>query len=336
MGDEVCPLNSCRTPWFRQRSTWWLKITRSSLSWVSWQTGQMRVRLLSSHDCGCCKVTVFMSLLITKVFWTESSMRLCWFFQRASLFDTETSLSFSSSITQSLLHFSNSSRSFCTSRSESESETVCWFGLREEWWRHWSICVLKVFKSVVSTLLKHTGQVRLSDDVPPQPDVDARASDGETQPFSNKSEAVEIFSCAFLGDSPTFWVEVYVEVITGASWACSSSCLFAFPVWILSLLAWAIWKKDCLGSLLFRLPSNTLFLVHTGSSCCRLHFCTKGGQGKGWVWREWTGTGFSSNFWSISLVELLECTFPGWRNPRMLFCWGFLSSELTNVEILTP
>lgn len=328
--DDVCPLSSCRTSWFRQRSTWWLKTVRSSVSWVSWHTGQMRTGLLSSQGWGCWELTVSLSLLINRSVWVEWFFTLCWrwgptpFGSASSLFFASSSSS-SASASHSSLHFSSTlQRSFSESKSDSESETVLWFGFAGHSLRHWSMWLLKTFKSVVSTRLKHTGQVRLSDAAPSQPDVDARAS--------TKSEAVWGM-CAFVGDSTPFSVAEYLEVISQTV-STSSSCVPELAAWSCNLLAWALWKKDCWGSSPLCPPSDALCLLRQGNSTCFWHFCA-GGRPAG-LWTEWLDRCSFAGSSCVPWTGPLESALPGWRKPTMLLCRGFLSSELTKAEIRTP
>lgn len=215
--------------------------------------------------------------------------------------------------------FIDSLHSVSESKSESESGSVVWFGFPPAPLRHWSICVLKTFKSVVLTCLKHTGQVRLSDTELSQPDVDAWAAVWGTKQFSEWSEAVLL--CAFAHDSILFWAAVSMGVITEALSLCPSSCALDFAAWSWSLLAWALWKKDCCSVLW---PPSPCF------------FCAGGTAAKCQVWTEWLDKCSFSGLLCISWVEPLEPVLPGWRKPIMLFCRDFLSSKLTKAEIRTP
>jgi len=333
MRDDVCPPSSCRTSWFRQRSTWWLKTVRSSVSWVSWHTGQTRTAPFSLHDWGCCEVAVSLSPVINKTVWGESFFKLClgW---GLTLFNSNSSLFFaiSSSTSHSSLHVSTmlqSSWSFSKSKSESESGSVLWFGFLEDSPRHRSMCLLKTFKSVVSTCLKHTGQVRLSDTVPPQPDVDAWAS---TKLFSERFEAVPF--CTSVTGSKLFSAWEPMEVITGTF--SPSSCVLELAAWSCNLLAWALWKKDCWGSSPLWPPFNSLCLLRQGTSSCFWHFWIVGRQVRVHGWMEWLEAFSLSRFWCIPWMGPVQSVFPGWRKPMMLLCRGFLSSELTKAEIRTP
>ena len=340
MGHEACPPSSCRTSWFRQRSTWRLKITRSSLSWVTWHIGQMRTGPLSLHDWGRCEVTVTLSQSIDTSICIDLFFKLHWSSWGSALLESIFSLFFapSSSTSLSPLRLPATSHSvwlFSRSKSDSESDwlTAIWFGFLEASLRHWSMCLLKTVKSVVSTSLKHTGQVKLSDTVLPKPDVDAWASTGATKSFSEASEAVQILSCTSVDASRPFCV--HVGVTTEVFSPCFSSCVLAFATWSCILLAWALWKKDCWGSPPVLLPSKPLCFLQLVTSSL-WHVCARGREARVKVCREWLERCSFSSFWCIPCEARLKSVLSGWRKPTMLFCRGFLSSELTKAEILTP
>lgn len=304
MGDDVRPSSSCRTSWFRQRSTWWLKIVRSSLSWVSWHTGQTRTGPLSLRGRGRREVSAPLSPRIDNAVRSESFSKPRWSSWGSTPFDS---------------HGADSFWPLSTSRSDSVSETVRAPGFLEASQRHRSICLLKAFKSVVSTCLKHTGQVRLSDSVPPQRDVDARASTGGTKSFSDTPGA------AWVGGRS---VEATAEPFSPPT----SFWVLACAAWSSSRLACALWKKDCLGSSVVWPPC----LIPQGTSSGLRHVCTRGRQAGGPVWKEGLGRLFFSSFSSVPWEGPLRSVLSCFRKPMMLLWRGFFSSVLTKAEILTP
>lgn len=269
MKDDVCLPSSCKTSWFRQRSMWWLKTARSWVSWVSWHTGQTKTGPLLLDGFGSCEVAVLLSSLINETFWTESFFTLLWPFWGLT-FDF---FSWASCRLLSLFTAARSSRSFFRSDSDSVSDSVPSFVFWEALLRHWSICVLKTFRSVVSTFLKHMGHVRVSDSS--QADVDACACTGLG--VSERSGGKWLFSLAVAG--------VPVLAITGAFSPLPSFFVAALAASSCSLLTWALWKKDCWSPTVAWLPSVCLCLLRQGRSSCLWCFCSTRGHISGEVWK---------------------------------------------------
>lgn len=156
----VFPSSLCSTSWFRQRSTWLLKAVRSFVSWVLWHTGQMRTEPSSSDGLGCSKSMLTSRFRVMSLFlWPSSGSAWKNSCREGSVLFTSFSPEFCFS---DVWHWISV---FCELKSDSES--VLWFILVLLPLRHWSMWLLKIFRFVVLTWLKHTGQVRPSECVRP-------------------------------------------------------------------------------------------------------------------------------------------------------------------------
>lgn len=289
---------------------------RSSLSWLSWHIGQMRTWPLLPHVLTFWEV-LSASLINSAEVWGPfvkvggSSLWL-------TPVESDTSAATSPSLSVSSLW----RWSFSWSKSDSASDPVHLLGFSEASRRHWSMWLLKTFRSFVSTLLKHTGQSRLSDTLPPHPDVDATASARGGQRWSSGRSAVELSLC---------WGSVGGSALVVALYSGS----LAFISCSFSRRAWALWKKDCWGSSSVFSPSDLFCFLQRRTSSGFWPDCTGSRQARGLVWTEWLRRWSFSCFWLLGITSS-ESVLPCWRKPMMLLCWGLLSSELTNAEILTP
>lgn len=276
MGEDVSNCSSWRTCWFRQRSTWRLKLMRSSLSWVSRQIGQTRAGLLRSG--GCSEAAAAFPLTD----WAISVEVLATPPPPGGSIGFNPSPTSASSTLLPRLSFRRCRLGFCA----------------ELALRHWSMCLLKTDKSAVSTLLKHTGQER-----PTPPEVDAPA--WQAWSWSASSDAAHSWAAVTDAEpvpEPACWL-----ALAAAAWTCS-------------LFARALWKKDCWGS-------SRVFFSSDSSG-----FWLPGGR----IWDELERWSFSFNGCCVALWEGPNSCFCEFRKLTMLFCRGFLSSQLTNAEILTP
>lgn len=209
---------------------------------------------------------------------------------------------------------------FSWSKSHSGSESENLPGFSEASLKQWSMCRLNTFRSFVSTLLKHTGQLRLSDTLLPHPDVVATALVRGGQLSTSNRLAADPSTSLRSG---------------GGSAPALSTGRFSFISCSFSLRAWALWKKDCWGSPSHSLASEPFSFLQRGSSSAFWAVWTGSGQASGLVWAQLLPI-WSSWCFRLTGVESSGSVLPCWRKPMMLFCRGFLSSELTNAEILTP